>query len=147
MSFVLFPLLEKSPLLAQELSENGSREVTSGVLPRVQASVQLCEQEGRKINRQPVVLLRRLSQRELSSVRLPAAQISGDESSQTFRTSKKRRRLEQKDEKLDTTSVKAVKDVQTKASTERRERTVVKGATPAAKNKGSIPPTSATQNH
>lgn len=145
------------------------------MLPRVEAGVKLCDYKGKKImlnmKRQPVVLLTRLSPRELSSLRLPASQIpsSGEESSKTsdedelqeaddsdvslssLMTPNKRRKLERKDEKLDTTSpstdssLKAVKRVQTKASTQRKESTIMEVATPPAKNKGRIL-TSATQN-
>lgn len=97
----------------------------------------------------------------LSFLRLPASQIpsSGDESAKTsdedelqeaddsdvaissLMTSNKRRKLEQSDGKLDTTSpstdcsLKAVKLVQTKASSKRKESTIMKVATPPAKNK------------
>lgn len=142
---MLIPLSEKSPLLSHELSEKAEAKRSLPVCYHMSRPVsRLYEHEDKKINRQPVVLLTRLSQQELSSIRLPTSQISRHESSKTLRTSKKRIKLEQKDEKLDTTSLKAGKDVQTKASTKRQERTVMEVATPPAKNKG-ITLTSATQ--
>lgn len=142
---MLIPLLEKSPLLAHELSEKAEPKRSPQVCYHMSRPVsKLFEHEDKKINRQPVVLLTRLSQQELGSIRLPTSQISRHESSKTLRTFKKRIKLEQKEEKLDTTSLKAVKDVQTKASTKRQDTTVTKVATPPAKNKG-ITPTSATQ--
>lgn len=143
---MLIPLLEKSPLLAQ-LSEKAEAKRSLSVCYHMSRPVsKLYEHDDKKVNRQPVVLLTRLSQQELSSIRLPTSQISRHESSKTLRTSKKRIKLEQKDEKLDTTNLKAIKDVQSKyqASTKRQERTVRKVATPPAKNKG-ITLTSATQ--
>lgn len=157
------PLLEKTPLAVHHFAQNGSGDGTNSMVPHVEGNLRLCEHKGKQITvnmeRQPVVHLPRLCPRKLSSLPLPSTQIPSneDESSKTsdkdelqevddldvsltgFSTSHKRRKLEQKEEKLDATSpltgsiTKAVQSVQTKASTKRKESNMME-----VSNKGTV---------
>lgn len=138
------------------------------MVPHVEGSLRHCEHKGKRITvnmeRQPVVLLPRLCPRKLGSLPLLSTRIPSneDESSKTsdkdelqevddldisltgFGTSPKRRKLEHKEEKLDTTSpltgsiTKAVQSVQTKASTKIKESNMMEVTTPPANNKGTV---------
>lgn len=152
--FCISPLLEKTPQSAQDFAQN--RSGPTGVLPHV------CEHTGEKVrpDRRPVVLLTRLPP-FLSSLPLPASQIPsrGDESSKTsdedepqetddsdvsvssFITSHKRRKWEQKDEKLDTSPSRGsevVRSVQNKAGIKHKDRKMMDVTTRPASNKGTV---------
>lgn len=143
------PLLEKTPQSAQDFAQNRSGDGPTGVLRHV------CEPD-----RQPVVLLTRLPPCKLSSLSLPASQIPGrgDESSSDedepqetddsdvsvsgFITSHKRRKREQKDEKLDTNPPTGSEGAEASASVQNtasnKERRMMEVTTGPASNKGTV---------